>query len=195
VRRKLFKFAAALSLLLYATTMALSVWSRQTTVVLTHYQWKHTRWQAILDRSQLGVNNQPQLDWEQKQTQSLNAQRFFTEALTTHALERLQAHHDFVRSAEPDVETQALKADVATARRNFNHVMTLSGAQTVTPPEHHELPLSLLAALAAVLPGLWLVWVRDRKPVPGVCVCSYNLTGNTSGVCPECGTPVAGRGP
>lgn len=24
----------------------------------------------------------------------------------------------------------------------------------------------------------------------GCCVCGYNLTGNVSGVCPECGTPV-----
>jgi|GEM_PF-4982840 len=26
-------------------------------------------------------------------------------------------------------------------------------------------------------------------------VCSYNLTGNESGVCPECGTPIATKQP
>ncbi|MCP4591532.1 MAG: hypothetical protein GY842_12380 [bacterium] len=36
----------------------------------------------------------------------------------------------------------------------------------------------------------WL-WCRDRKPPPGYCQrCGYDLTGNTSGVCPECGEGV-----
>src|SRR5262245_7463958 len=31
---------------------------------------------------------------------------------------------------------------------------------------------------------------RARKPKPGTCqACRYDLTGNTSGVCPECGKP------
>jgi hypothetical protein len=30
---------------------------------------------------------------------------------------------------------------------------------------------------------------RYRSGVPGVCRCGYSLVGNTSGVCPECGTP------
>src|SRR6185503_18681661 len=29
---------------------------------------------------------------------------------------------------------------------------------------------------------------RRAVPEPGRCVCGYDLTGNTSGVCPECGT-------
>jgi predicted amidophosphoribosyltransferase len=34
---------------------------------------------------------------------------------------------------------------------------------------------------------------RDRRPKPGHCQhCGYDLTCNTSGVCPECGRP-AGR--
>jgi hypothetical protein len=39
-----------------------------------------------------------------------------------------------------------------------------------------------------------LLWLLDRRPQPGRCSsCGYDLTGNTSGVCPECGTPVSGR--
>ena len=31
---------------------------------------------------------------------------------------------------------------------------------------------------------------RDRRAATGHCpACGYNLTGNASGVCPECGTP------
>ena len=46
-----------------------------------------------------------------------------------------------------------------------------------------------LPFLALLLPTLWL-WRRDRrKPRPGFCpVCDYNLTGNTTARCPECGT-------
>ncbi len=45
-----------------------------------------------------------------------------------------------------------------------------------------------LAALAVKV----LLW-RVKRPIPpGVCIsCSYDLTGNISGVCPECGTKVA----
>jgi len=33
----------------------------------------------------------------------------------------------------------------------------------------------------------------SRPPRAGFCRCTYNLTGNTSGVCPECGMAVAGK--
>ena len=37
-----------------------------------------------------------------------------------------------------------------------------------------------------------IMWYRDRRPPPGHCrTCRYDLTGNESGVCPECGTEVA----
>ena len=32
----------------------------------------------------------------------------------------------------------------------------------------------------------YIIWI-DRPPKPGHCPCGYNLTGNVSGVCPECG--------
>jgi predicted amidophosphoribosyltransferase len=35
------------------------------------------------------------------------------------------------------------------------------------------------------------LWWRDRRTPPGHCPkCGYNLTGNVSGICPECGTPI-----
>jgi hypothetical protein len=46
----------------------------------------------------------------------------------------------------------------------------------------------------AVGAGLWLVCKdrRLRQLLAGCCkACGYNLTGNTSGTCPECGTPIA----
>jgi len=51
-------------------------------------------------------------------------------------------------------------------------------------------PLWLLFLLVAAPTGrLW--WVDRRRVQPGKCrQCGYDLTGNQSGVCPECGTRV-----
>jgi hypothetical protein len=39
---------------------------------------------------------------------------------------------------------------------------------------------------------LWLMWYLRPLPFTPLCPnCSYNLTGNTSGACPECGTAIA----
>ena len=44
--------------------------------------------------------------------------------------------------------------------------------------------------LACLVPSL-IGWFRNRKPPPGHCQdCSYDLTGNVSGVCPECGAKI-----
>ncbi len=54
----------------------------------------------------------------------------------------------------------------------------------------------MLALLLPLVPAV-LVATTPRPPYPkGYCrKCGYNLRGNTSGVCPECGTPLAdGRG-
>jgi len=46
-------------------------------------------------------------------------------------------------------------------------------------------PILLFAIVSTIL------WRRDRYIPPGHCVrCGYNLTGNTSGVCPECGSVI-----
>ncbi len=45
--------------------------------------------------------------------------------------------------------------------------------------------------LAAIGIPTILAWRRDRPIPPGHCrTCRYDLTGNESGVCPECGTAV-----
>lgn len=50
-------------------------------------------------------------------------------------------------------------------------------------------PFVIVAAPTAIL------WHRDRRTVkPRHCLhCGYNLTGNQSGFCPECATPVTGH--
>lgn len=49
-------------------------------------------------------------------------------------------------------------------------------------------PHWLAAAFGAALPLVRIIRHR-RRPAPGYCpACGYDLTGNISGVCPECGT-------
>ncbi len=59
------------------------------------------------------------------------------------------------------------------------------------------LPFPLLTVLFATYPGFVYIRFcvrRHRRVVrqsQGLCVvCEYDLTGNVSGVCPECGTPI-----
>jgi hypothetical protein len=48
------------------------------------------------------------------------------------------------------------------------------------------IPLSLVA-----LPTLYSFWHARKRKKPGLCqVCLYDLTGNVSGICPECGSPI-----
>lgn len=53
----------------------------------------------------------------------------------------------------------------------------------------NDLLLAIPAALI-VVGGMIFGW--PRTPPPGFCAaCGYDLTANTSGLCPECGTPVS----
>jgi len=57
------------------------------------------------------------------------------------------------------------------------------------PPSAYfvRFPIWILVLVTAI-PTAWL-WHRDRRRIrPGCCLrCGYDLTGNTSGVCSECG--------
>ncbi len=54
------------------------------------------------------------------------------------------------------------------------------------------IPIWALVVLFAT-PTLWL-WRCDRRRQPGLCVkCGYDLRGNASGVCPECGAAAPGE--
>lgn len=54
-------------------------------------------------------------------------------------------------------------------------------------------PFSALPLIPLVL--LMVIWRRaDRIEFPACAKCGYDLTGNASGTCPECGTPTTPRG-
>src|ERR1043166_5600360 len=59
---------------------------------------------------------------------------------------------------------------------------------------NHELPL-WLPTLVLSIPMAFFVWRRRNRRGRDACrVCGYNLTGNVSGRCPECGTRSAKTG-
>ncbi|MHC4092819.1 MAG: hypothetical protein ACYSVY_21515, partial [Planctomycetota bacterium] len=66
--------------------------------------------------------------------------------------------------------------------------------QIVWLPEYTSTPratyvrVPLWVLLATVALATAILWYRDRRPPKGHCRgCGYNLRGNVSGVCPECG--------
>ncbi len=69
----------------------------------------------------------------------------------------------------------------------------------LVPPDwgggmHKWLRLPFWLLVIAVLIPTAILWRRDRRPRKGDCqYCGYNLTGNESGVCPECATAVPKR--
>ena len=78
------------------------------------------------------------------------------------------------------------------------HVGRFAWVQEVAGGNHVQfltLPAWLLTALFGALPALQLYRRTRRRFPPGQCPsCGYNLTGNVSGVCPECGRRAAGVG-
>jgi hypothetical protein len=63
--------------------------------------------------------------------------------------------------------------------RTFEHPMIVH--------REHYVPLWLPLIFTAI-PTACLFWLDHRRVPPGHCQrCGYSLTGNTSGICPECG--------
>ena len=66
---------------------------------------------------------------------------------------------------------------------------SLPGKNGILPGMLH-FPIWLLIVAVGIPTGI--LWWRDRRPKTGFCkACEYDLTGNVSGVCPECGTAVS----
>lgn len=66
---------------------------------------------------------------------------------------------------------------------------TSNGGWLFMVPFHFPLSVLLSVVVFPILPPV----VRRRRLKAGLCVlCEYDLTGNESGTCPECGTPTNG---
>jgi hypothetical protein len=68
---------------------------------------------------------------------------------------------------------------------------TLKVNDTIFAKLSIEVPL-WIPFVSFAIPTAFLWYLDRRRTQPGNCsICNYNLTGNTSGICPECGTPIA----
>ncbi len=73
--------------------------------------------------------------------------------------------------------------------RDFTYDFKPVWASSTISPNQVTLSSPLwMMSWAIAVPSLAL-YFASRRPLPGHCRCGYNLTGNTSGICPECGTP------
>jgi hypothetical protein len=65
----------------------------------------------------------------------------------------------------------------------------ISTTQAVAYELPLQLPFWLICGSFFTLAFLFALAARNTSIAAGHCItCGYNLTGNTSGVCPECGT-------
>jgi hypothetical protein len=60
----------------------------------------------------------------------------------------------------------------------------------VVGPRHGALVVPIWMPLSLALASTCWLWRRARRRT-GFCCCGYSLTGNVSGICPECGSKTA----
>jgi len=79
-----------------------------------------------------------------------------------------------------------------TSTPNWNHHAAWANNSTTLAV---SVPLWWVAAPLLLLTAI-LWWLDRRRVPPGHCrKCGYDLTGNVTGVCPECGAPASVRRP
>ena len=76
----------------------------------------------------------------------------------------------------------------------IEHVLQWPPAPSKAMASYRRFPYPLLCIGLLVLPAMWMllgIHARDKARRAGCChACGYNLTGNVSGVCPECGKAI-----
>ena len=115
-----------------------------------------------------------------------------------HEIELLHGHIRLERSPFPlPIFRSSVRNGLSWSQENY----TSSIIYGFVLPFHGEYPASSILIVPLWLPLLLvaipttILWYLDfRRFPPGHCPsCNYNLTGNTSGICAECGTPLASQ--
>jgi hypothetical protein len=169
VRPRLFNVASAISLLLCITTAVL--WVRSYAVV---YSEIHQRFRV----------QRQQIEMDQSVLRACDGSLYFHREVT---------HLPFqpVAHMNPNAAKQLLES---AGGDYFMKQRPWKGASGPNDPNGWHLPLPIACTLFAVVPLMWFTLRSRRFTGPGRCpTCGYNVTGNTSGVCPECGTPTPQR--
>jgi hypothetical protein len=173
IRRWIFNITAVVSLLLCLATVAVWVRSHYFLDGITVLQWHSLHVESLAGSGCLG--------WSADESPPWNAKP-------------LPPMHVFIRGKpylESGYDMEVMKWHVAGVGYLSVDIPLASGQ--VAKPRGLIVPYWLPASCTAMMPALWLIArLRNRsKRLVGRCAtCGYNLTANTSGVCPECGTDV-----
>lgn len=99
-------------------------------------------------------------------------------------------YYRYWRSSGPAQTMSAHRGFYLYPASNENFGFIAPGTGRSGPFTFIRIPLWLI--LTVILIPTLFMWNRDRRPPPGHCrYCRYNLTGNVSGVCPECGRRIS----
>jgi hypothetical protein len=169
IRRRLFAIVATLSFLLCLSTVA--VWIR------SYYVYDGipmSQWHSIGVDSDVGSG---ELHWTADEVPNTAGPSYHYSIKDDPSL---QSGFDFTDSAWHVIGF------------SYRSVDTPLRGGSIMKSRGLTVPYWFLAGCTAVMPAIWMIArVRNRgRTLNGCAACSYNLTGNTSGICPECGTPV-----
>ena len=209
MRRKVFTFAAALSLLLCAGTVVLRITHAEVTLLTFHT--RGMPYGVSLDGRQLSVSNS---DWwrsvEKSHSDRGEAFMYVQGVWLGKGCIVIYSDISFVRSDDSGdqstfndrKERWSWDRREASSRVPINPPLSawkVLGFWREEGDAHGEqwvIPLWPVIVLSAIPTFVFVRhWSRFR-PRRGFCsTCFYDLRGNTSGVCPQCGTVVAGKSP
>jgi hypothetical protein len=166
--RHLFNIASAVSLLLFIAVM--SLWIRGFKVSDGFYLYGPRSFSFLTADGMISL-----ISWEMPSTGSQPLK-----------------HHTF----PPGYTTQFVQAydqiGIHIAHTIWVHVPANAPAGLTPGMRIVRVPHWILAGVLIILPisFMYRFMTRSRRRDAMLCAkCDYNLTGNTSGVCPECGTP------
>ena len=187
MKRRLFNFAVAISLLLFATTLAgwiLSSWQQYSVSVRRQY-----RWEVILSRGQLGFSVETYYP-----NAIANSPRFKVVSYGPPA--PFADHLTFSHSTNRLPNSRFSFADLS-----FHRYRMITWNNPIRPPpatismsvgRYYAIPLWIFLIATALAPARWLYTTSRRRPRSrmggNLCVhCGYDLRA-TPDRCPECGT-------
>jgi len=191
VRRRLLTFSSCLSLLLCVATLGL--WVR------SYFVLDHVKHQWVLTRSELhsfraragGIRGVMSFDFQYIHARVDTPKAVAGREAFTRRCSSVLADRDIINSGGISISRPVPGPSSSATERGWRWAFYPAEARgvyawTLTVWLPHWF-LTLLFAIGAVP----LIWLRPSRGSLHSChTCGYDLTGNTSGVCPECGTAI-----
>jgi hypothetical protein len=185
VRRKSFITASTLSLVLCAATAVL--WVRSYRRPLSIWFWTtHGLWEVAVRDGRIWLDNEPQRMLDKASVTAIDgAMRSMKSHVAASVMQMGSDQND------PEVLDAAYKNAKAILQGMQEDIrLRQRWSAGVTPYAGISVRCAYPFGFTAILPLACIV-AGTRRAARGQCpTCRYNLTGNASGVCPECGTAI-----